>query len=218
MKIDSSGCQKEFSPNARRVLKTLHLTWPQLGRAPSIEDVHQRARDMDVESVKCAFDELNGNYIDGIQLASGSYNIQWAWPFSSKNLGIQVSLEKLEPVFARCAVDALGMSAMFSRRAIIVAESKIWKKEIQLEINISSWNSLNEYLKPVVSLTGCGGDCDQILFFVSVEEWKEYTVSNRITNGTYLSIEDALKRGMKTFGARLEASENNAKGGAHGLL
>ena len=105
-----------------------------LGRAPSVKELADFLS-IRVNSVEEALIELDGHFVTGIKLEKGTHKILFAWPFSSRDHGIRVTLEGAEEAFARCAVDALGMSSMFKNCAVITATTPVYKKVLRMKID-----------------------------------------------------------------------------------
>jgi len=86
--IQRPNCQR-FEGVAGQGIYTL---WPELGRAPSVEEL-AKSLDLTPDSIRLALEELNGHFVNGIELEKDSHNIRFAWPFSSRDHGIKVTLE-----------------------------------------------------------------------------------------------------------------------------
>jgi Alkylmercury lyase len=130
----------------------------------------------------------------------GTKNIRWFWPFSSIDHGVEVGLNGYKPVHARCAIDALGMSAMFGRMAKLTIKSPLDHRSIEMEIDG------NRVIKGDSDIVVSHSDsCDDMLFFSSKDEYSRYV---KQTGKTYLklyTIQQALERGVQGFGEVLKA-------------
>jgi hypothetical protein len=112
---------------------------------------------------------------------------------------VEVTLRGDKTVHARCAVDALGMSAMFGKPANVKTQSPVDKKMIEMEIDGSKFTTSSP--NTVVSYSD---SCDEMLFFASEEEFNRYVKS---TGKTYLklySLKQALERGIQSIGGVLK--------------
>lgn len=190
---------QQLSPESKLVFqKGLYPLWPELGRAPSIAEIQKRMNMSSPEPVMHAFKELETMGFNGI-FFPGTTNIKWFWPFSSLDHGVEVTLKGEKTVHARCAIDALGMSAMFGKPANVKIQSPVDKKMIEMEIDGSRVATAST--NTVVSYSD---SCDEMLFFASEEEFHRYVKS---TGKNYLklySLKEALERGIQSFGGVLK--------------
>ena len=190
----------KLTPQAKQVFqKGVYPLWPELGRAPTMTEVKDRLGYNSEEPVLSAFKELENQGLNHI-FFSGTKNIQWLWPFSSLDHGVEVTLDGSKPVHARCAIDALGMSAMFGKVAHVSIKSPLDKSAIQMEINGNK--IVNATPGVVVSYSE---SCDEMLFFASQDEFSRYV---KDTGKSYLklyTLQEALKRGIQSFGKVLKA-------------
>jgi hypothetical protein len=189
----------KLSPQAREVLqKGVYPLWPELGRAPTLAEVQQRLGFSTEEPVLAAFSELEKLGFHGI-FYPGTKAIKWFWPFSSLDHGVEVTLEGSRPVHARCAIDALGMSAMFGKVAKVLIKSPVDGQDIEMEI--SNHKIIKTSPGVVVSYSE---SCDDMLFFASEDEFSRYV---KATGKSYLklySLQEALDQGIRSFGRVLK--------------
>jgi len=209
------GCEYEkvnFSATAQIVLKKgIYLLWPKLGHAPSSVELAAHLS-LSMDSVQSALEELDGHFVTGIKLVTNK--IQFAWPFSSLDHGIRVTLQGYQPVFARCAVDALGMSSMFQKSAVILAKTPIHGREIRLSVEKGV---LSGDLSTLVSYRN--KSCDDIQFLVDEEEFAlfEKQQSDSLSRAlSKVSLDQALARGNEIFGNCLGLSSGSSSGPSFG--
>lgn len=190
---------QQLSPQSKNIFqKGVYPLWPELGRAPSMAEIQHRLGLSSPEPVLRAFKELEGMGFNGI-FFPGTKHIKWFWPFSSLDHGVEVTLKGDKAVHARCAIDALGMSAMFGKPATVKITSPLDKKSIEMEIDGSRVATSSP--DTVVSYSD---SCDEMLFFASEEEFSRYV---KATGKTYLklySLKEALERGIQSFGGVLK--------------
>ncbi|MGE0175088.1 MAG: organomercurial lyase [Oligoflexales bacterium] len=183
----------ELSKDARATRKIIYQLWPTLGRPPSIDELRHFCGNKFTESI---IEELMWAPIEGIQLSKCRKEIVTAWPFSAKNLGIQVHILGFKPIFARCAVDALGISKMFNKPVDIIGTTENNGKLINLKID------KEEILKAdpsiFVAYRDCK-DCDNIKFY-SIEP----DAADLDPNLKLIPLSKALARGVLVFGDRLQ--------------
>jgi hypothetical protein len=191
---------KKLSPQAKEVFqKGVYPLWPELGRAPTIAEIQKRIGFSSEEQVLAAFHELENLGFRNV-FYPGTMNIKWFWPFSSLDHGVDVTLEGMKTVHARCAIDALGMSAMFGKVAKLFVKSPLDGKLLELRID---GDRIIE--SPSGIVTSYSDSCDDMLFFASQGEYDRYI---KKTGKTYLklfSLKDALVRGIESFGKVLKA-------------
>lgn len=199
------GVLKKLSPHAKEVFqKGVYPLWPELGRAPTIAEVRDRLGIESDSLVMSAFQELEKMGFNGI-FFSGTQQIKWFWPFSSLDHGVEVvlmdadTLAKTKPVHARCAIDALGMSAMFGKVAHVFIKSPLDKSGIEMAIDG------DKIIKSSPGIVVSYSDsCDEMLFFASQDEYLRYV---KETGKQYLKIytlQEALERGVRSFGGVLK--------------
>lgn len=191
---------KQLSPQAKMIFqKGIYPIWPELGRAPTVHEVSAKLGFASDDPVRNAFGELAKLGIDGI-VDSETGTIKVFWPFSSVAHGVEVTLNGMKTVHARCAIDALGMSAMFSRTARVSIQTPLDKKNLELEIE---GNHIVRGDSGIV--VSYSDSCDDMLFFASRDEFTRYV---NATGKRYLmsySLQEALERGIQSFGGVLKA-------------
>ena len=190
---------QKLSPQAKEVFqKGVYPLWPELGRAPTMAEVQERLGFTSDAPVLSAFRELEKMGFNGI-FFPGTQNIKWFWPFSSLDHGVEVILEGTKLVHARCAIDALGMSAMFGKAAHVFIKSPIDKSAIEMEINGDK--IIKSTPGVVVSYSE---SCDEMLFFASQDEFSRYVKETGKKNLKLYSLQEALERGIQSFGGVLK--------------
>ncbi len=188
---------QNLSPETKLVFqKGVYSLWPELGRAPTIEEVQKKLGFNSKERVLSAFSELGR--IEEI-FYPGTTTIKWLWPLSSIDHGVIVTLEGSKPVYARCAIDALGVSEMFGKRAKVMIHSPLDNKQIEMEI------SGKTLVKADPSVVVSHSDsCDDMLFLASRDEFDRYVQKTGKNYLKLFSLQDALKRGIHSFGGALK--------------
>lgn len=184
-----------LSPLGQKVVREgIYPLWLQLGRAPSVEELQAHLGISTRQTIISTLNEINdAGWEDTFDTSKNE--IIRLWPFSSTNEGIVVQLEGSKPVFARCAVDALGMSKMFGKSAHISVVTPLQKAKVEFDVAEGGVKTSNP--EAVVSY---GDGCDDILFFASMDEFNRYKQNAHKAELKYLSLQDALKRGNFFFG------------------
>jgi hypothetical protein len=136
-----------------------------------------------------------------IERATESDRIVFAWPFSNVPTEIVVKIEGGKPVFGRCAIDALGISAMFGKQVEIEATSIKSRAPIRISLN----GSRVERAQPADAIVWVGGKdkCDEMLFFANRAELAEWRRELGKPEGRILTLEEATAHGVKAFGSQL---------------
>jgi hypothetical protein len=198
-KIDSiTAALAALDPKTRAVFqKGVYELWPQLGRAPSILELQAHLGYPSADPVLHAFADLQKMGFRTV-FYPGTTEIKWFWPFSSLDHGIDVTLDGGKAVHARCAIDALGMSAMFGRSARVSIRTPLDQKIIELEVNNARVTRSDPNL--VVST---GDSCDEMLFFSSKDEFNRYVRAGK-KNLRLLTLQTALDHGVESFGRILK--------------
>jgi hypothetical protein len=185
-----------LSPSSQKVVREgIYPLWLQLGRAPFVSELQTHLGIANEETVLTALNEINAAGWEDTFDASKKEIIR-LWPFSSSDEGIVVQLDGSKPVFARCAVDALGMSKMFGKSAHISVVTPLKKEKVEFDVADAGVSTKNQ--DAVVSY---GNGCDDILFFASIEEFEEYKQSSRKPDLKHYTLQEALKRGNFFFGS-----------------
>lgn len=195
-----SAVLSKLSPTSKVVFqKGVYALWPKLGRAPTFEEIQTELGFDSIEPVEDAFAEMAKIGYRGV-LYTGTKDIKWLWPLSSIDHGVDVTLKGEMPVHARCAIDALGISAMYDKPALITLKTALDSKVVEIEI---SGNQIVRASQPVVISEGDG--CDDMLFFANEEEFNRYVKSRNKTGMKLYSLEKALERGVQSFGSVLKS-------------
>lgn len=189
---------------ACRVLREgVYQLWPELGRAPRAREI-ARALDMSELDVTRALDALSsGEFPCGeIERAHRSDRIVFAWPLSNVPTEYVVKIQGFKPVYARCAIDALGVSAMYGKPVEIEATSVSTGDPIQIAMN---GERVERSVPPEVSVWVAGEDCscDEMVFFINRAELAEWRQRLGKPEGRTLSLDDATAYGVSVFGDRL---------------
>ncbi|MBI3549268.1 MAG: hypothetical protein HY078_09530 [Elusimicrobia bacterium] len=184
-----------LAPESREVFqKGVYPLWPALGRAPTLGEVRRKLGHPNDDAILRAYAEIERTNGEDI-LFPGTQEIKWLWPFSSLDHGVEVTLAGARPVHARCAIDALGVSAMYGKPARVQVTTPLDGRTVALEI--SGRRLLKADAGVVVSFSD---SCDDMLFFASREEFARYVKSSGKDYLKLLSVEEALARGIQSFG------------------
>lgn len=190
---------QKISPQAKMVFqKGLYPLWPELGRAPTIQEIRSRVGLSSEQDVMAAFHELEKLGFRQM-FFPGTQEIQWFWPFSSRDHGVEVTLAGAKTVHARCAIDALGMSSMFGKVAKVSIKSPLDGTNLELEIDGT------KLVRATPGMVATDSDsCDEMLFFASKDEYDRYVKKTGTKTMEIRTLQQALERGVQSFGGVLK--------------
>jgi hypothetical protein len=181
------------------------------GRAPLRAELERVARSRGADP-GAVLAELAGQ---DMLAFDGGGEIRAAYPFSPSPTPIEVAWEGGPRVYAMCAIDALGMSAMLDRRVIISAREPGTGRHVTVEVdrNKARWRP-----RRAVVFSGAAGDedgacctsadrsCAYINFFTSTTAAREWASRHPEITGTTLGQARALRHGIAQFGTLMHAA------------
>ncbi len=189
---------------ACRVLRDgVYRLWPELGRAPRPREI-AKAIGMSEREVIRALDALSSRELPcgRIERATRSDRIVFAWPLSNVPTEYVVKIGESKPVYGRCAIDALGISAMYGKAVEIEATSIASGAPIRIAVN----GDRLERAEPSDAVVWLGGEdcgCDEMLLFANRSELAEWRRTLGKPEGKTLSLDEATAYGVQVFGDRL---------------
>jgi hypothetical protein len=193
LKIDD---QQETARLRRALKEGIFAPWTEMGRAPTPAEFAARLR-LSQEDADHLLDRLQacGESVGGgILRAPESELIAVAWPFANLPTGITVTTAGGKPAFARCAIDALGVSEMMQKRTVVEASARDNGAAIRIVVDADKVVSADP--PGVVVVKGRG--CDDMSFFSSrdaAESWRKAHAGE----GTLFTLPEAVARGAKIF-------------------
>ena len=196
-----SRVMARLSPESRRIVREgIYALWPKLGRAPSVDETRRTLGLATDAPILAALGELS-TLSDSVIEYPGTHRIRWLWPFSSEDHGVTVVLADAQPVHARCAIDALGMSAMFGKPALITVRTPLDHRRLSFLIDGARVRRADAGV--VVSYRP--NDCDSMLFFSSRDELARYETLRGGARLTVFPLPEALAEGIQSFGEALHS-------------
>jgi hypothetical protein len=178
------------------------------GRAPTLAELRPSARQVGV-GLERVLAELVVH--DVIQRAADGA-IQVAYPFSSVPTPHQVQLDGAPPVFAMCAIDALGLPFMVGRPATIITQDPADATFITIAVEPANSEQtwlpttavvlVNERPKEPVIKAECS--CPFINAFASPETAERWRAAHPELAVQLMTQEGALAEARTIFGALLE--------------
>jgi mercuric ion binding protein len=192
---------------ACRILRDgVYRLWPELGRAPRPREI-ALALTLSEGDVERALEALSSKEFPcgRIERAQHSDRIVFAWPFSNVPTEYVVKIQNSKPIFARCAIDALGVSAMFGKPVEIEATSISSDVPIRIAVNGSRIERA-EPAEAVVWVAGEDGSCDEMVFVANRAELDEWRRRHEKPEGNTLTLDEATAYGVSAFGGRLRTN------------
>ena len=192
----SESIVSKMSDPSKIIAKEIYIIWPELGRAPTAKELSNKLK-LEESQVLQAYKEFRELGLNGM-FYKNTEDIKWFWPLSSSDHGFKVTLEGKKEVFARCSIDALGMSSMYNLPATIEAVTPIEKNKIRVKVLGDKVISGDQ---KIIITEGKG--CNDMLLFSSQSEYDQYIAKKGIELKAY-TLEKGLKYGVKIFKNRLK--------------
>jgi hypothetical protein len=189
--------QKETDRLRRALLDGIFGPWTELGRAPTPAEFAQRVKlpqaeaDGLLDQLQACGESVGG----GILRVPESELIAIAWPLANVPTGITVTTQGGKPAFARCAIDALGVSEMLQRRTVVEAAARDNGTPLRVVVDRDKVVEANP--AGVVVVKGQG--CDNMSFFSSTQAAQAWQKAHG-GEGELFTLAEAVQRGAKTFG------------------
>ena len=181
----------------RALVDGIFRLWTETGRAPTPAEFAARMQISQADADRL-LDQLQacGEAVgSGILRVPESELIAVAWPFANVPTGITVTAAGGEPAFARCAYDALGVSKMLGKQAVV--EAKARDSSVRLRVVVNGDKVVSAEPAGVVVVKG--KSCDNMSFFSSrpaAEAWRK----DHDGEGELLTLAEAVQRAAKSFG------------------
>ncbi|MHA2231521.1 MAG: alkylmercury lyase family protein [Candidatus Hodarchaeales archaeon] len=200
---------KTLSAEENAVRRFILTQAPVLGRIPSLEELRQAFTHHLPDQLTTILAKLD--QLDVLHLADDKTAIVAAYPFSGPETAHRVTIKSKDskPIFAMCAVDALGISFMFNSDVSI--ESKCFHCEDTIRVDIKN-NRITALTPDNIVVWGdmeycdCAATsvCKNINFFSSEEHFADWQRENPRRRGELLQPGEALYLGKLFFENRLK--------------
>jgi hypothetical protein len=200
-----AGRAGRLSSPARRVHQAVLAAFITAGQPPPAADLDRLiSPGGDADQVRAELTEAD------LLAFTTDGEIRAAYPFSPAPTPIRVSWSAGPDVYAMCAIDALGMSAMLGRSVTITASEPGTGRVITVTVDSDQarWAP-----RTAVVFAGEAGDpgcpsvdrcCGYISFFTSRRAARAWARRHPEVTGTVLRQAGALRIGIATFGALLQ--------------
>lgn len=208
--LDKASATQALSSPARRLHLTVLTHFVETATAPSRADLDRIARESGTDP-RAALTELAEN---DVVLFDTVGEVRAAYPFSPTPTGIRVSWDGGPTVYAMCAVDALGISAMIDRPVVIAATEPDTDRTITVEVDHdqAAWTPAT-----AVVYAGCAGDrccpsadytCRWINFFTSTNAAQDWADRHPDVSGAVLERPHALAVGIAEFATLMQPDDD----------
>jgi hypothetical protein len=178
------------------------------GRIPSIKEITDKFPQINSEEIIQILVQLDE--LDVIHLNEEKTEVLAAYPFSGVRTShrIQFNDKSYNPVYAMCAIDALGLGFMLDKDFSI--ESKCFHCGEEIKIRIESNEIVHIIPKTTVvwghmeySCCAATSLCNNINFFSSEHHFEEWQRNRDQSRGYLLHIQEAFFLGKQFFEKRL---------------
>jgi NAD-dependent dihydropyrimidine dehydrogenase PreA subunit len=175
------------------------------GAPPTTRWVRQAAADAGLDA--SAVDELSA--ADAVHISHGVAAV--AYPFSGTPTPHRVELDGLPPVYAMCAIDALGLPAMAGLDGQITSTDPHDGSPIEVSVSGGAWSWAPASAVVVAGRAAdCGADCSSFevmcpntVFHASPESARAYLARHGGLDADILDQDSAVECGRLNFGALL---------------
>ncbi|MGW5721473.1 organomercurial lyase [Amycolatopsis sp. NPDC003865] len=216
LELDKASAAASLSPAARAVHRWVQTVFAETGRAPSRTDLERAAREhtadagVDPDAVVA---ELTGRDVLAVDERG---EIRAAYPFSPVPTRHKVTWEAGPTVYAMCAIDALGMSAMLGLPVTITSAEPDTERTVTVTVDhdTARW----EPTTAVIFAGHTDGDtaccpsvdrtCGHINFFTTADAAHAWAANNPRITGAVLDRHQALATGIAEFGALIRAGNS----------
>nr|WP_176704608.1 alkylmercury lyase family protein [Pseudomonas sp. K-62] len=204
--------REDLPSNAASLHQAILRSFAEQGGPPSLETVNAAAAALGTDA-KAALEALASGDLIVRDQATGE--IKGAYPFSGKPTRHRVQVHDGRPVYAMCAVDALGIPFMLDRDAQITSEDPVTGQQIRVEVRRGQarWDPSGA----VLFFGSQGGEgplaqtcCSVTNFFPSTEAVEEYQRTHPEVGGRVLSQAEAVQAAQRLFGNLLINSDQPA--------
>lgn len=202
-----TSTQAGLSPELRQLHRKILENFVRSGIAPGQERLETVALRLALDT-HVALDQLEASDLIVRDTATGE--ITGAYPFSATPTRHRVEVAGGEPVYAMCAVDALGIPGMLGRDGVITSADPIDGTPIRVEIRAGRAVWQPEGAVVFIGSTGQVGSiaqtcCSVINFFASTASAQEFQRRRGGVTGRLLSQDEALELGRAAFSRLLHS-------------
>jgi hypothetical protein len=195
-----------LTPDARQLHRALLTAFAERGQVPSRSDLQSMAASACID-LRATLGELVDSDVVAVDNAG---ELRAAYPFSPIPTAHQVAISSGPTVYAMCAIDALGISAMLGRPATISSREPDTVEVITVEVDDdqATWHPPGAVVFAGFSSDSCDAQsvdrtCSSINFFGTADAATRWATGNPSITGSTLSQDQALAAGITEFGAMM---------------
>ncbi len=195
-----------LTPSARQLHRALLTAFAERGQAPSRSDLQSTAASARID-LRAALGELIESDVVAVDSAG---ELRAAYPFSPIPTAHQVAISAGPTVYAMCAIDALGISAMLGRPATVSSREPDTGEVITVQVDEdrATWRPPSAVVFAGASSDSCDCQsvdrtCSSINFFRTADAAMRWATSNPSITGFVLSQDQALAAGITEFGSMM---------------
>ncbi len=200
-----AGRQERLPGPLRQLHRAVLRRFLEAGAPPTARWLRQAAAEAGLDA--SALDELAA--ADAVHVVNGVVAV--AYPFSGPSTPHRVELDGLPPVYAMCAIDALGLPAMAGRDGQITSADPRDGTPVVVTARNGTWTWTPPAAVVVAGrTTGCGTDCGSYeamcpntVFHASRESAQAYLAGRGDLDADILGQDAAIEAGRLNFGALL---------------
>lgn len=188
----------------RRVHQAVLRSFIQTGAAPDLADLARHAAPFEVNQVLAEL--ADGDFL-GLDPAG---QITAAYPFSALPTRHRVRIAGNATVFAMCAIDALGISAMTGQPVVIESADPATGEPVTVDVDgaSSTWHPAAAVVYAGRTSEQCEGPsasvcCGYMNFHATRAAAAAWAASHREITGGILDQDQALRTGISIFGQLL---------------
>lgn len=203
--LDKAAATAALTTAARRVHLYVLRAFAETGRAPARAELVRVAADAGADP-EAVLGELAERDVVAFDAAG---EIRAAYPFSPAPTAIRVTWDGGPAVYAMCAVDALGMSAMLGRPVTITAAEPDTGVAVTVRADgdTASWTPDTAVVLACATADACcpsvDRTCGSINFFATAGAAGDWAARHPEVAGTVLGQQKALAEGVAQFGPLL---------------
>jgi hypothetical protein len=203
--LNKARATAALTPPARHLHRWVLTAFADTGHAPSRTDLERMARGHDIDP-DAALSELAACDVLAVDERG---EIRAAYPFSPVPTRHQVTWDGGTGVYAMCAIDALGMSAMLGVPVTITSTEPDTHRTVTVEVDRDTARWFPETAVVFAGHTASTGTgccpsvdrtCGHINFFTTPAAGREWAARNPGVTGAVLGQDQALTCGIAEFG------------------
>jgi hypothetical protein len=201
-----------LTPNARLLHRAVLTAFAERGHAPSRSELESMAASARID-LRATLGELVESDVVAVDNAG---ELRAAYPFSPMPTAHQVAISAGPTVYAMCAIDALGISAMLGRPTTITSSEPDTGEMLTVQVreNRATWHPAS-----AVVFAGACSDCldgpsvdrtcSSINFFRTADAATQWAAGRPSITGSILSQDQALAAGVAEFGSMMGRTRLN---------